>query len=118
MLGLAGGHLDALAVIVGVFVATSIVACLVHRWILAFVYSLCLIASVAALGVHVAALLDNAHATAQLPLGLPLTGLRFRLDALGALFGVIVNIGIAAASLYGLGLDRRSELTARVEPFI
>jgi formate hydrogenlyase subunit 3/multisubunit Na+/H+ antiporter MnhD subunit len=39
-----------------------------------------------------------------------------RLDALSAYFGLIVNIGVAAAAVYGLGFDRK-ELSGRVEPF-
>ena len=39
-----------------------------------------------------------------------------RLDALSAFFGLVVNIGVAAASIYGLGLDSKTELTGRIEP--
>ena len=42
-------------------------------------------------------------ATVVLPLGLPWIGAHFRLDALAAFFLVVVNLGGAAASLYGLG---------------
>ncbi len=42
--------------------------------------------------------------------------MRLRLDPLAAFFGLIVNIGVAAASVYGLGLDRDHELSPRVEP--
>ena len=45
-----------------------------------------------------------------LPLGLPWIGARFRVDALSAFFLVVVNLGGAMASLYGLG-GGRSERT-------
>src|SRR3981189_3284529 len=41
-----------------------------------------------------------------LPLGLPWVGAHFRLDALAAAFVVVVNLGAAGASLYGLGYGR------------
>ena len=56
--------------------------------------------------------------TTSLPLGLPWIGARFRLDALTAFFLVIVNLGGAAASLYGLGDGRLERSPERVLPFI
>ncbi len=52
-----------------------------------------------------------------LPLGLPWIGARFRIDGLSACFLVIVNLGGAAASLYGLGAFRREQSPERVLPF-
>jgi len=52
-----------------------------------------------------------------LPLGLPWMGAHFRLDALSAFFLVVVNLGGAAASLYGLGYSRHEQAPARVLPF-
>jgi formate hydrogenlyase subunit 3/multisubunit Na+/H+ antiporter MnhD subunit len=52
-----------------------------------------------------------------LPLGLPWLGAHFRIDALSALFLVIVNLGGAAASLYGIGYGRHESAPARVLPF-
>ena len=52
-----------------------------------------------------------------LPLGLPWMGAHFRIDALSALFLVIVNLGGAAASLYGLGYGRHESAPQRVLPF-
>jgi hydrogenase-4 component B len=52
-----------------------------------------------------------------LPLGLPWIGARFRIDALSAFFLVIVNLGGAAASLYGLGYGRSDHAPQRVLPF-
>ena len=42
-----------------------------------------------------------------LPIGLPWIGSHFRIDALSAFFLVVINLGAAAASLYGLGHSRR-----------
>ncbi len=52
-----------------------------------------------------------------LPLGLPWIGARFRIDALSAFFLVVVNLGGAAASLYGLGYGRAERSPERVLPF-
>ena len=52
-----------------------------------------------------------------LPLGLPWVGADFRLDALSAFFLVVINLGAAAASLYGLGYGRHEPEPQRVLPF-
>jgi formate hydrogenlyase subunit 3/multisubunit Na+/H+ antiporter MnhD subunit len=52
-----------------------------------------------------------------LPVGLPWLGAHFRLDALAAFFLLVVNLGGATASLYGLGYGRHEEAPARVLPF-
>jgi hydrogenase-4 component B len=52
-----------------------------------------------------------------LPLGLPWLGAHFRLDALASFFLFIVNLGSAAASLYGLGYGRDESAPHRVLPF-
>jgi formate hydrogenlyase subunit 3/multisubunit Na+/H+ antiporter MnhD subunit len=52
-----------------------------------------------------------------LPLGLPWIGARFHLDALAAVFLVVVNLGGAMASLYALGYARHEAEPARVLPF-
>ncbi|MFS8036858.1 hydrogenase 4 subunit B [Xanthobacter sp. AM11] len=52
-----------------------------------------------------------------LPLGVPWIGARFRLDALSAVFLVVINLGGAAASLYGLGYGRHDHAPQRVLPF-
>lgn len=111
------GHLYALAAVLGLYLGTAIAAAFLARRTLAFVYPLCLAAAIAACGVDLLALLGGADLKAQLPLGLPSIGLRFHLDSLSAFFGLIVNLGLVAASLYGLGLDPRAELSGRVEPF-
>jgi formate hydrogenlyase subunit 3/multisubunit Na+/H+ antiporter MnhD subunit len=53
----------------------------------------------------------------ELPLGLPWIGAQFRLDALAAFFLVVVNLGAAAASLYGLGYGVHESAPGRVLPF-
>jgi hydrogenase-4 component B len=55
--------------------------------------------------------------TRILPLGLPWIGAHFRLDALAAFFLVVVNLGSAAASAYGLGYGRHEPAPGRVLPF-
>jgi hydrogenase-4 component B len=60
----------------------------------------------------------NANAsTVTLPIGLPWLGAHFRLDALASFFLIVVNLGGAAASLYGLGYGRHEEAPQRVLPF-
>ncbi|WP_445488928.1 hydrogenase 4 subunit B [Rhodopseudomonas sp. RCAM05734] len=52
-----------------------------------------------------------------LPIGLPWLGAHFRLDALAAFFLVVVNLGGAAASLYGMGYGHHEPAPHRVLPF-
>ena len=52
-----------------------------------------------------------------LPLGVPWIGLRLRLDALSAVFLAVINLGGAAACLYGLGYGRHEHAPGRVLPF-
>jgi hydrogenase-4 component B len=52
-----------------------------------------------------------------LPIGLPWLGAHFRLDALAAFFLVVVNLGGAAASLYGLGYGHHDPAPHRVLAF-
>jgi hydrogenase-4 component B len=52
-----------------------------------------------------------------LPLGLPSTGARFRIDALAAFFLVMLNLGGAIASLYAIGYGSHEEEPQRVVPF-
>jgi formate hydrogenlyase subunit 3/multisubunit Na+/H+ antiporter MnhD subunit len=52
-----------------------------------------------------------------LPLGLPWLGAHFRLDALSAFFLLVVNLGGATASLFGLGYGRHEAAPGRVLPF-
>jgi hydrogenase-4 component B len=52
-----------------------------------------------------------------LPIGLPWLGAHFRLDALASFFLVVVNLGGAVASLYGLGYGQHDHAPHRVLPF-
>jgi len=59
----------------------------------------------------------SAISVLTLPLGLPWLGAHFRLDALAAFFLLVVNLGGAAASLYGLGYGRHEPAPHRILPF-
>ena len=52
-----------------------------------------------------------------LPIGLPWLGAHFRLDVLASFFLVVVNLGGASASLYGLGYGHHEAAPHRVLPF-
>jgi hydrogenase-4 component B len=61
---------------------------------------------------------DPANASdLTLPIGLPWLGAHFRLDALASFFLVVVNLGGASASLYGLGYGNHEPTPRRVLPF-
>lgn len=62
-------------------------------------------------------LVPHTESALTLPVGLPWIGAHFRLDALAAFFLVVVNLGGAAASLYGLGYGRHESAPHRVLPF-
>jgi hydrogenase-4 component B len=106
---------------VAVLLATSLSAVALARAALAtpIVYGMTLAASAAALILALAHLMTQAGAVAEiaLPLGLPWLGAHFRLDALSTLFLIVVNLGGAAASLYGIGYGRHEAAPARVLPF-
>jgi formate hydrogenlyase subunit 3/multisubunit Na+/H+ antiporter MnhD subunit len=84
----------------------------------AIIYTASLLLTLALLANAIAHLITNAAPeTTILPLGLPWVGANFRLDALAAAFLVIVNLGAAGASLYGLGYGRHEISPSRVLPF-
>ena len=85
----------------------------------AMIYSATLAICAVALFASMYALISgNANAsTVTLPIGLPWLGAHFRLDALASFFLIVVNLGGAAASLYGLGYGRHEEAPQRVLPF-
>src|SRR5260370_34333201 len=61
---------------------------------------------------------DTANATElTLPIGLPWLGAHFRLDAVASFFLVVVHLGGAAASLFGLRYGHRDPAPHRVLPF-
>ncbi|NQV61189.1 MAG: hydrogenase 4 subunit B [Alphaproteobacteria bacterium] len=82
-------------------------------------YGSCLAVSSVALvtaGAHLVTA-GGAASALTLPLGLPWLGTHFSIDALAAFFLVVVNLGGAVASLYGLGYGRHEPAPARVLPF-
>jgi hydrogenase-4 component B len=81
------------------------------------IYSGAALLSTLACAAALVALLTDQSTTLQLPLGLPWIGAHFRIDILSALFLVIVNLGGAGASLYGLGYGRHEAFPSRVLPF-
>jgi formate hydrogenlyase subunit 3/multisubunit Na+/H+ antiporter MnhD subunit len=85
----------------------------------AIVYGLCLLASLVGLGAALAQLLGGAAIApaVTLPLGLPWLGTNFRMDMLAAFFLVVVNLGAAAACLFGIGYGRHEIAPERVLPF-
>ena len=102
--------LEGLLWCVGALLATGVAAIAVTplRSGSAVVYGIALGASVTALGIAGVSLLAGSPAAAALtlPIGLPWLGAHFRLDALSAFFLVVVNLGGATASLFGLGYGR------------
>ena len=90
-----------------------------HRAASALVYGAVLGVATLALLAALAALLarDPLADALMLPVGLPWLGAHFRLDALGAFFLVVVNLGGATASLFGLGYGSHEEAPGRVLPF-
>jgi hydrogenase-4 component B len=98
----------------------AVVAVLLRRRSAAtpIVYGGALILSLALLAgalVHMAT--DASPDAIVLPVGLPWIGANFRLDALSAFFLVVINLGAAAASLYGIGYGRHEHEPQRVLPF-
>jgi hydrogenase-4 component B len=82
------------------------------------IYGATIIVSAVALIGSANCLLSGAAAGSMtLPIGLPWLGAHFRMDALAAFFLVVVNLGGASASLYGLGYGRHEQAPHRVLPF-
>jgi formate hydrogenlyase subunit 3/multisubunit Na+/H+ antiporter MnhD subunit len=100
----------------GALAAAAVFATVVRGAALALVYPLCAVAALVLGAVDLRVLLTGAELTHQLPIGLPTIGLHLRLDPLSAFFGIVINGGVLAASVYGMGFDRAKELTPRVEP--
>ena len=105
------------------FLATAILAILAARsdWATPLIYGTSLVVSsiafATALVELVAAISPASTSTLVLPLGLPWLGAHFRIDALAAFFLVIIDLGGALASLYGLGYGRHEDAPQRVLPF-
>ncbi len=84
------------------------------------VYGICLLVCATQTVVALHYVLAGAQAIPEsylLPIGLPWIGAHFDLDLLAALFLVVVNLGAASASLYGLGYGRHESQPSRVVPF-
>jgi formate hydrogenlyase subunit 3/multisubunit Na+/H+ antiporter MnhD subunit len=81
------------------------------------VYAPCLIITLMLAAVGAMSLLGQQPSSIVLPLGLPWLGAHFRIDALAALFLVVVNLGGAAASLFALGYSQHEHTPERVLPF-
>jgi formate hydrogenlyase subunit 3/multisubunit Na+/H+ antiporter MnhD subunit len=83
------------------------------------IYSASLAVALAAFGIALTHLIADGAGTSAivLPLGVPWIGAHFRVDALSAFFLVIVNLGAAGASLYGIGYGRHENSPLRVLPF-
>ena len=76
------------------------------------------VSAIALIGSMRSLLSDPTNVTAlTLPVGLPWLGAHFRLDALASFFLIVVNLGGAAASLYGLGYGHHEATPHRVLPF-
>jgi formate hydrogenlyase subunit 3/multisubunit Na+/H+ antiporter MnhD subunit len=104
------------------FLAISAIGILAGRAAIGtrLVYGASLVASAALLAAAAAQIVTEptAVSTLRLPLGLPWIESHFRLDALASFFLVIVNLGGAAASLYGLGYGQHESAPHRVLPFV
>lgn len=106
--------------LVGVLLAAAVLATAIARSASAtpVVYGICAAVSAAGLGAALLSLTGGlSTAPLVLPLGLPWVGAHFRIDALAAFFLVVVNLGGAAASIYGLGYGRHEHAPHRVLPF-
>ena len=106
---------------VGALLAVSVAAIPAARLRSAstLVYGATLSVSALALAIAIACLLAGGPllGALTLPVGLPWLGAHFRVDALAAFFLIVVNLGAAGASLYGIGYGRHEEAPGRVLPF-
>jgi hydrogenase-4 component B len=105
---------------VAALLSVAVLAIAIGRWSFgsAVVYGVSLAASLVALVTAFFYLLAGGDTASLIfPFGLPGIGARFRIDALAAFFLTVVNLGGAAASLYGLGYGRHETAPMRVLPF-
>ncbi|HVY16886.1 MAG TPA: hydrogenase 4 subunit B [Rhodopila sp.] len=80
------------------------------------VYGGCALLSLVVLGIGVGAVWGPVEHL-SLPVGLPGVGSRFRLDPLSGFFLIVVGLGSAGASTFGLGYTRTDAHPERVLPF-
>jgi hydrogenase-4 component B len=98
--------------------SAAVIAFARHRAATTFVYGITLGVAVIALIIAASSLLtEDSPGALILPVGLPWLGAHFRLDALAAFFLLVVNLGAATASLFGLGYGKHEETPGRVLPF-
>jgi formate hydrogenlyase subunit 3/multisubunit Na+/H+ antiporter MnhD subunit len=105
---------------VAAFLAVAVLALLFTRRSVgtSIIYGASLIIAAAGCANALVALVSGGPATElTLPFGLPLLGAHFRVDMLAAFFLMVVNLGGAIASLYGLGYGRREETPLRILPY-
>lgn len=105
---------------IGAFLVTALVALVIgqRRAISALIYGASLAIAMLALVSALFALLSSQPSVDMtLPLGLPWVGTHFHLDALGAFFLAVVNLGGAAASFYAVGYGLHESEPQRVLPF-
>jgi hydrogenase-4 component B len=103
---------------VALLLATGVGALALRQDLTRRVYGACgVLAAIVLFLALVHLLAADEAATLVLPLGLPWIGAHFRLDALAAFFLAVVNLGAAAASVYGLGYGRHEQAPSRVLPF-
>lgn len=107
---------------IGILLATGVVAvagagtkALVSKFV--YASALAVGAIMLSIGLSVLVAVPARVETTDLPVGLPWLGAHFRLDALSALFLVVINLGSFTASLYGLGYGSHEESPGRVLPF-
>lgn len=81
------------------------------------VYGLAILPCLVAAGAGLAVLAGVPGGLLSLPVGLPWLGTELRLDALSAVFLIIIGLGGGAASLYGIGYGRHEHEPGRVLPF-
>jgi hydrogenase-4 component B len=111
-------HMGCIAVLLAI--AALAIAMSRSRHATRAIYGAAFTASAVALAIAALQLSDTATPPAPvltLPLGLPWLGANFRYDGLAAFFLVVVNLGGATASLYGLGYGRHESAPHRVLPF-
>lgn len=103
---------------VAALLSVAVVAVPMARYAVAVrtVYGASLAASLVLLGIGLSRLAAD-PLSVTLPLGLPWLGAHFRLDSLSAFFLVVVDLGAATASLYGLGYGAHEQAPGRVLPF-
>lgn len=87
------------------------------RWPTA-VYGAALLLAVVGALIALSSLAAGLSGELVLPLGLPRTGLRFRLDALAAFFLLVLDLGAVLACLFALGYGRHETRPRRVLPFV